>query len=142
MKKAIALLCMAIGLFSCQELVKKLTKNESFNGSQVYKTNRKDFKVELGERLNLPNEQISDYWGTDSKNDRTVYRLGITINETPKSLFNDSLSKVVSNHIYDVITEEVVNLKEYDKVVITLRDENTTNGITKRQEYIIEKTIQ
>lgn len=142
MKKIVILLFSVLSVVSCDQIIEKVKKDKRFTGNEAFKTSRQEFKKKLSEQLNLSPKQISNYWGTDSKDGKMVYRLGITINETPKALFTDSISKNVNKIIFDIISEEIVNLKEYNAAVITLRKEKKENGIMKREEYIFENDIK
>jgi hypothetical protein len=141
MKKIIVLLFAIINFSSCQQLVKKIEKGNRFKGHATYKTTAKEMNLKMAKLIGLSEETISNRFSTSNFKNKTSYKLGITIQQVPEILFVDSISKKAYTNIYTVLSEEVLNLKEFDAVVVTFRDEKKENGITKRQEYIIEKEI-
>jgi hypothetical protein len=141
MKKIIVLLFAVISFSSCQQLVKKIEKGIRFKGHATYKTTAKEMKFKMAKLTGLSAETISNQFSSSSFKEKKTYKLGITVKQAPEILFIDSISKTVYTNIYTVLSEEVLNLKEFDAVVITFRDDKKEDGITKRQEYIIEKKI-
>jgi hypothetical protein len=141
MKKIIVLLFAVISFSSCQQLVKKIEKGNRFKGHATYKTTAKEMNLKMAKLTGLSAETISNQFSSSSFKEKKTYKLGITVKQAPEILFIDSISKTVYTNIYTVLSEEVLNLKEFDAVVITFRDDKKEDGITKRQEYIIEKKI-
>lgn len=142
MKKVIVLLFTVVSIVSCKKVIKELKGDKSFKGAIEYKSSGKEVKIKIAHLTGVPAESISEYYTTSAVALNTTYKLGITLVDAPENIFNDSISKIVTDKIYELLETEVLNLDHYDSVLFTIRNDEVEKGIIKRKEYIIEKEIE
>jgi hypothetical protein len=138
MKKIFLMSMFCIVLISCDGLGNK----KKFSGAANYETSRNDAVKKIAQITDVDTKSINISWSTYGKAFSTNYSIGVTINNAPVDMFNDSISKLVSNQVYKVLQTKVINLNDYDSFILTIREESKENEITKRRDYMIEKEIE
>lgn len=138
MKKILIVTMVCVALISCEGFGNK----KKFSGAAEYETSRAEVVKQIAQITDVDAKSIKTTWSTNGTAFSTNYSIGITINDAPIDMFNDSITKKISDQVYKVLQSQVINLNNYDSFILTIRKESEENEITKRRDYMIEKEIE